>query len=64
MEEKETVINGFCRSQNQGRRVFCVFVNDNGEWELDDVNCEYLKCQYKSGCDVGNQIQTHLRGEW
>ena len=30
MEEKEVFYNGFCRCQNQGRIVLCVYVK-NGE---------------------------------
>lgn len=57
MEEKEMFYNGFCRAQNQGRMVACVYVKAGGAWVLDEADCAYEKCPNREVCEVARQIR-------
>ena len=46
MEEKEVFYNGFCRCQNQGRIVLCVYVKNGENWKIDDIDCGYFSCPH------------------
>ena len=39
MEEKEVFYNGFCRAQNQGRMVACVYVKEGAAWKIGRASC-------------------------
>ena len=54
MQEKEVFYNGFCRCQNQGRIVLCVYVKDSEKWQIDEIDCGFLNCPHRDSCEVGN----------
>lgn len=57
MEEKEVFYNGFCRTQNQGRMVACVYVKTEGDWRLGEADCAYEKCPHREACEIARQIR-------
>ncbi len=57
MEEREVFYNGFCRAQNQGRMVACVYVKGKGGWVLDEADCAYEKCPNREACEIARQIR-------
>ena len=57
MEEREIFCNGFCRAQNQGRTVTCVYVKQEKGWTLDEVDCAFEKCLHRGACDIARQIR-------
>ena len=61
MEEKELCLNGFCRSQNQGRMVLSVLINEGRGWTLDEVDCGYGVCPHKEACEIAKQIDEALK---
>lgn len=61
MNEKETFLNGFCRCQNQGRIVLCVYVKSGGHWTIDEVDCGYFDCPHKDSCEVARAIEEGMK---
>ena len=62
MEEKEVFYNGFCRCQNQGRIVLCVYVKDGENWKADDIDCVYFTCPHGDSCEVAKAVAEGLQG--
>ena len=57
MDEKEVFFNGFCRCQNQGRIVLCVYVKAQGQWQIDEIDCGYLDCPHQDSCEIAKQVR-------
>lgn len=62
MEEKEVFYNGFCRCQNQGRIVLCVYVKNGENWKVDDIDCGYFSCPHGDSCEVAKAVEEGLQG--
>ena len=63
MQEKEVFLNGFCRCQNQGRIVLCVYVNDGKKWQIDEIDCGYQTCPHSDSCEIARAVREGLKGE-
>lgn len=61
MQEKEVFLNGFCRCQNQGRIVLCVYVNDGKKWQIDEIDCGYLACPHSDSCEIARAVREGLK---
>lgn len=61
MVEKEVFYNGFCRCQNQGRIVLCVYVKDGEKWKIDEIDCGYEACPHKDSCEVARAVEEGLQ---
>lgn len=57
MQEKEVFYNGFCRCQNQGRIVLCVYVKDSEKWQIDEIDCGFLNCPHRDSCEVAKAVE-------
>lgn len=57
MEEKEVFYNCFCRAQNQGRMVACVYVKEGAAWRINEADCAYRKCPNREACEIARQIR-------
>lgn len=57
MEEKEVFYNGFCRAQNQGRIVACIYVKKGDGWMVQEADCAYGKCPNRAACEIARQIR-------
>ena len=62
MGEKEVFYNGFCRCQNQGRIVLCVYVKNGENWKIDDIDCGYFSCTHGDSCEVAKAVEEDLQG--
>ena len=60
MDEKEVFFNGFCRCQNQGRIVLCVYVKAQGQWQIDEIDCGFLNCPNQDSCEIAKQVKDGL----
>lgn len=62
MSEKEVFLNGFCRCQNQGRIVLCVYSKDGENWQIDEIDCGYFACPHRDSCEVARAVEAGLEG--
>lgn len=60
MDEKEVFFNGFCRCQNQGRIVLCVYVKKEETWQIDEIDCGYFRCPHQDSCEIARQVKEGL----
>ncbi len=53
MEEySEELISGFCKTQNETRRVFCEYELQDGKWVLTGSDCCFTGCEHFKTCVV------------
>lgn len=49
--ETEEFVSGFCKAQNQTRRVLCEFkIRPDGEKELVSADCAFGRCPHSGSC--------------
>lgn len=59
MEEDflEEVFNGFCKSLNETRSVFCEFERKDGRMRLESADCDYGECPHSKTCLLMEQAK-------
>ncbi|MDO4475154.1 MAG: ubiquinone biosynthesis protein UbiE [Lachnospiraceae bacterium] len=50
-EIREETVSGFCKAQNQTRRIFCELEEDEqGKLRIVDTDCAYGNCPHTGDC--------------
>lgn len=57
--EEERLFSGFCRQQDQSRRVFFSYELTESGPKLCDCDCSFFNCPFTDSCVIAQEAQAY-----
>ena len=57
--EEEQLFSGFCRQQDQTRRVFFSYEVTEAGRKLSDCDCSFFHCPFTDSCLIAQEATAH-----
>lgn len=58
--EEEQIFSGFCRQQDQTRRVFFSYELTESGRKISDSDCSFFGCPFTDSCTIAQAAQAAL----